>query len=384
MRADTPATPSSMQLVAYFLRLGATGFGGPAALADRMRADLVDARQWLSPQEFALGLAIAAACPGPLAYQLAVYCGFIRHGLAGAFGVGVAFAAVPFALVVAAAAAYDVWSADPYARAVFSGAAPVVTVLIARACWGLGRRTLHHAAVSWILCGAGAAITSISGREPLWLFLLAAVAGALWLVPATAASQPAKQRVESGPTLLGATALVSGSTSAGLFGFFFKTGCLVFGSGLVIVPVLKTTLVDERGWLTSQQFLDSVTIGLISPGPVVITATFVGYIVDRFAGALAATAGMFLPAILVTVIATPWFVRNQHRPSLTGAVRGVTATVVGVLAGTIPIVAVAAVPDMAALVILMVAALAAWRYSPADPLLVAGGASLGLLASTFR
>jgi chromate transporter len=164
---------------------------------------------------------------------------------------------------------------------------------------------------------------------------------------------------------------------AQLFGFFFKTGCLVFGSGLVIVPFLRSSVVDAYHWISPQEFLDSVTVGLVSPGPVVITATFVGYLVGRVGGAVAATIGMFLPAILFTIVATPWFTRYRHSRVLTGLVRGVTAAVVGVLAGTLPLVAAAAVPDVATAVILVAGVPLVLRRTLSDPVLVALGAAAG-------
>ena len=167
-------------------------------------------------------------------------------------------------------------------------------------------------------------------------------------------------------------------TPAQLFAFFFKTGCLVFGSGLVIVPFLRTAVVDTHHWMSVQQFLDAVTVGLVSPGPVVITATFVGYLVGQWPGAIAATTGMFLPAILSTIVAAPWFARHQYNPGLTGFVRGITATVVGVLAGTLPLIARGAVPDRAAGAILVAAVVLLTLRRLSDPVLVALGAMTGV------
>ena len=167
------APPTLTQLSLYFLKLGAVGFGGPAALVDRMRRDLLEQRGWVTAAEFDLGLTIAAACPGPLAYQLAVYCAYVRHRATGAFAVGVTFALVPFALVSLVAAAYEQWSTSVLARGLFFGGGPVVVALIARACWNLGRKTLHRAWVAWILCASGAAVTWATEQEPTWLFVLA-------------------------------------------------------------------------------------------------------------------------------------------------------------------------------------------------------------------
>ncbi|HSC25789.1 MAG TPA: chromate efflux transporter [Vicinamibacterales bacterium] len=379
------------RLALYFLTLGAIGFGGPAALADRMRRDLVEIREWITREEFDLGLTIAAACPGPLAYQLAVYCGYARHGATGAYAVGMAFALVPFALVVAVAASYETWSTSLTARGLFFGAGPVVVALICRACWNLGRRTLHRAPLAWATCATAAAITWTTGREPLWMFALAGLLGAFLLRPSLAGSKAVAGSTRghtSGAALLAVVfeppGMLTASTSAQLFGFFFKTGCLVFGSGLVIVPFLRSAVVDSYHWIGEQQFLDSVTVGLVSPGPVVITATFVGYLVARLPGAIAATTGMFLPAVLFTIIAAPWFERRRQSPVLLGFVRGITAAVVGVLAGTVPLVAGGAVPDAAAAAILVAATAVMTRWRLPDPMLVALGGAGGVAILWWR
>jgi chromate transporter len=378
MTRDPPSLPA---MLAYFATLGAVGFGGPAALADRMREDLVEHRRWLSAPEFELGLAVAAACPGPLAYQLAVFCGYVRHGMTGAFGVGFAFALAPFLLIVAIAAAYAHWSASVVVRGIFGGAGPVVVALIGRACWNLGRTTLHRAWPAWAICTSGFFLTWLTGSEPLWLFLVAAVLGASLLrpreLPSAAGAEVDPIPRATGRLLPALAAPVVSGVHAQLFGFFFKTGCLVFGSGLVIVPFLRSSVVDAYHWISPQEFLDSVTVGLVSPGPVVITATFVGYLVGRVGGAVAATIGMFLPAILFTIVATPWFTRYRHSRVLTGLVRGVTAAVVGVLAGTLPLVAAAAVPDVATAVILVAGVPLVLRRTLSDPVLVALGAAAG-------
>lgn len=377
-------SPALFALALYFLKLGGVGFGGPAALVERMQRDLVDQRGWLTPAEFDLGLTIAAACPGPLAYQLAVYCGYARHGISGAFAVGIAFALVPFALVAAVAAGYEQWSSSALVRGLFYGAGPVVVALVARACWNLGRKTLHGAPVAWSLCAAGAIVTWATGREPIWLFALAGVLGVICLQPLESrpsnpvASPTGPTRVASIAAGLGLLAPAAAGTSMQLFAFFFKTGCLVFGSGLVIVPFLRSAVVDTYHWMSVQQFLDAVTIGLVSPGPVVITATFVGYLVGQWPGAVAATTGMFLPAILSTIVAAPWFARHHDSARVIGFVRGITATVVGVLAGTVPLIARGALPDSAAVAVLVGAiALMTLRRVP-DPALVALGAMTGV------
>jgi chromate transporter len=386
--------PSMWDLARYFLRLGALGFGGPVALANAMRRDLVEERGWLSEAEYDDGLAIAAACPGPLAYQLGVYCGYIRHGVAGGFAVAGAFALVPYLLVTAAAWCYvrlgDAWQI----RALFYGIAPVVVSLILKACWNLGQKTLRRDWLAWLFFALSCAVTVIVERELTVLFLVAGALGTVLFAPpapaVVAATQPAGGTPGPATAKLpglapaGAAVGVAGGISAmtaKLFWFFFKTGMLVFGSGLVIVPFLKTYIVDQYHWLDNRQFLDSVAIGMISPGPVVITATFVGFLLNGWAGATAATIGMFAPAVLLTVLATPLLLRYGRNRRLRGFIRGITVTVVGVLVGTTFLVGKAAITDWptAAVAVLTLAALFLWKGLP-EPLVVALGGLLGIAA----
>src|SRR6478672_5054596 len=286
------SSPGFRGLVLYFLRLGALGFGGPVGLAHAMRRDLVEARGWLTEPEYDRGLAIAASCPGPLAYQLGVYCGFLKRGVTGALAVAVAFALPPFLLVLGAAALYVRFASAWPLRALFYGVGPVVVALIVKACWSLGRRTLKADLPAWILFLAAFAITAVSERELVGIFPAAGLAGLFLFGGSRASVSPPS---ESGRawflaplTSVSSSAAASLPGAASLFFFFFKTGCLVFGSGLVIVPFLKAYVVDQYRWLGGREFLDAVAIGMISPGPVVISATFVGFLVAGFPGAVAA------------------------------------------------------------------------------------------------
>jgi len=392
--------PGFRGLILYFLRLGALGFGGPVGLAHAMRRDLVESRGWVTEAEYDRGLAIAAACPGPLAYQLGVYCGFLRRGVAGAIAVAVAFALPPFALVVGAAWLYVRFASSWPLRALFYGVGPVVVALIVKACWALGRRTLRTDAPAWALFLTALAITAVSERELVAIFPAAGLAGFFLfgrsspgpgglprVSPAPPSGPPATREADRrSAAALGPLAAAAGGAAAApgaipLFLFFFKTGCLVFGSGLVIVPFLKAYVVDQYHWLGGREFLDAVAIGMISPGPVVISATFVGFLVAGFPGAVAATAGIFLPAILFTLLATPLLLRHADHPRVRGVLRGITVAVVGVLAGTTTLVARTAVGDAftAVLAAAALAALLLWKRLP-EPVLVAAGALAGLAA----
>ena len=348
-------------LILYFLRLGALGFGGPVALANAMRRDLVDTRQWITPEEFDDGLALAAACPGPLAYQLAVYCGYTRFGVIGALSIAVAFPLPAFLLVVLVAAVYRYFETSRHLRALFYGVAPAIVAIIAKSCWNLGGRTLKRDARAWVFAIVACAIVIALERELVWLFLGAGVVGMFVFV----------DRRESTVVAI----------SPQLFLFFFKTGLLVFGSGLVIVPFLKAQVVDQYHWLTMQQFLDSVAVGMISPGPVVITATFVGYLLAGFTGALAATAGIFAPPVLFVLIATPILRRYRDSRLVRGFIRGVGSAVVGVLVATTWLIARSAVVDVVTLIIAVAALIVVVFTKTPEPAVIATAGLIGLIVS---
>jgi chromate transporter len=376
--------PTLLSFVAYFLRLGALGFGGPVALANYMRRDLVEVRGWISDEEYENGLALAAACPGPLAYQLGVYCGYIRFGVIGGLAVAVAFGLPPFLIVSAAAYFYVRFTGNWQLRALFYGIAPVVVALIVKACWNLGKRTLRSDRLAWVFAVIACGITVVVEKELAVMFIAAGVIGAFLFARGSAMKQPAapsaKARTNAILLLPSAAGTFSGTT-AKLFLFFFKTGLLVFGSGLVIVPFLKTQVVDQYHWLNNRQFLDSVAMGMMSPGPVVITATFVGYLLNGFAGALAATIGIFAGPVLFTVLATPILLRYHKHPGVAGFIRGVGVTVVGVLVGTTYLIGKEAIGDWLTAVIAIVSLLAItfWKKLP-EPVVILAGGIIGLLA----
>jgi chromate transporter len=363
--------PTFLQLVLYFLRLGALGFGGPVALANAMRRDLVEDRGWLTPEEYENGLALAAACPGPLAYQLGIYCGYVRFGILGGLAVAVAFGLPPFVIVTFAAYLYVRFAGDWHVRALFYGIAPAVVALIVKACWNLGKRTLRADRLAWTFAIIACAVTVILQRELALMFVTAGLMGAFLFAP----------RGTPMPRSANAFVWFVPGTSAKLFAFFFKTGLLVFGSGLVIVPFLKMQVVDQYHWLNNRQFLDSVAIGMISPGPVVITATFVGYLLNGFSGAVAATLGIFSPPVLFTVIATPILLRYHKHPRLAGFIRGVGVTVVGVLVGTSYLVGRDAIGDWltAAIAVVSLVVITIWKKVP-EPAVIAGAGVVGMVA----
>ena len=383
----TTERPSLQRIVLYFLRLGLTGFGGPVALANYMRKDLVDRFGWISVDEYDEGLAIATACPGPLAYQLGIYCGHVTHGAVGAVAVAIAFALAPFAIVSSVAALYVQFGSTWQLRAIFMGVSPIVVALVARSCWDLGKKTLKREWFAFTIAAFACAITIIVQKELTAIFL---VAGALGIFlfnvrrggqTVAKPSEPPKQIKLNTIAPLLPVAFQTVSLPQ-IFWFFFKTGFLVFGSGLVVVPFLKAYVVDEYHWLSNQAFIDAVAVGMVSPGPVVITATFVGYLNHRLSGALAATAGMFMPSLLFVLLGAPLLRRYRSHGRVQGFIRGVTVAVVGVLVGTSYMVAQSTLHDAFGLA-LFVAALAVLflKIRIPEPLLVGAGAVCGFAAA---
>jgi chromate transporter len=381
--------PRLAELVVYFLKLGAVGFGGPVALANYMRADLFERRKWFTDDEYGQGLAIATALPGPMAYKLAVYCGYIAHGVLGGVAVGLAFASAPFVLVVLAAFVYARYAASDTVRGLFYGVGPVVIALILNASWELGVKTLKRDVPAWAFAIVALVATIALQRELTIVFVVAGVLGIFVFAPRPKPVTPLPNdgpsvrtvRAHTLPLLAAALPAAVGATAWQLFAFFFKTGLLVFGSGLVIVSFVKAYVVDQYHWLDNRTFLDAVAIGMISPGPVVITATFVGYMVGGFTGAAAATVGIFLPSIVLTIAGAPLLMRYRNSARVMGFVRGVSVAVVGVLAGTTYLVGRPVIGD-ALTAILFVAAVLATRLVKKipDQALVAGGAIAGLIA----
>ena len=364
------------RLAVYFLRLGATGFGGPVALANHMHRDLVESRGWISEAEYQDGMAIATICPGPLAYQLGVYCGYVRFGARGALAVALAFALAPFLIVSAFSALYTEFAGSWVVRGLFYGVAPVIVALILKASWQLGRKTLKADWMGWACALIAAAVTVLLQKELVALFIGAGVVGSLWWSRAARAAPP-----RSAAALGMVSVPAWQAPAAKLFLFFFKTGLLVFGSGLVIAPFLKAYVVDEYHWLTDRQFLDAVAVGMITPGPVVITATFVGYLLDGFVGGLAATGGIFAPSILLTLAVAPLLRRYQKNPYVQGFVKGVVAAVVGALLGTTVLVARSAIGDLftAVAALLALVVVLKWNKVP-EPVIVLAAAGLGVAA----
>jgi len=378
---DAATIPVPMwRLYAYFLRLGTAGFGGPIALAGFMQRDLVETRRWISRQDYRDGLALAQLAPGPLAAQLAMYLGYVRGGVIGATIVSVCFILPSFFMVWALSVAYVRFGGLPWMQALFYGIGAAVIGIIVRSAHKLVGLTLGKSAILWTIFAMMALTTAWTEREIAWLFVLAGLA--------TAALAVRRSRVAGVPPV-GATALgiLGISPAAGgaiaptltnIFWVFAKAGAFVFGSGLAIVPFLYGELVQTGGWLNDRQFLDAVAVAMITPGPVVITVAFIGYLVAGTWGMAVAALGVFLPVYLFVIVPAPYFRRHRSQPIIRGFVEGVSAAATGAIAGAAYVLAVRTIVDAwtAAIAVITCVVLARWKIS--ELWLIAGAALVGL------
>jgi chromate transporter len=361
-------TANLREIATYFLRLGAAGFGGPVALVGQMERELVLERQWLSREEMREAVALCQTMPGPLAIQVGIYLAYLRGGQAGAWIGGWCFILPNFLIVTALAALYVAFDGLPWMTAVFYGVSPAVIGLILYSTWRLSKLGMEDR-MQWAIAAAAFLVTVILQAEVAVIFLLAGALGiAIYGTAFRGKTPPASiAPIAAGKLLL----------------FFLKAGSLTFGSGLVIVPFLEKGLVQETGWLDERQFLVAVAIGMISPGPVVITATFVGYLVAGFLGAAAATVGIFLPSFLMVLIVAPILIRHRANPNVAGFVKGAYAAAIGTIAGACVLLGKIAIGDWLTALIAAGTLFALFRWKISNPLVMAIAAIIGLIGFHF-
>ena len=322
------------QFVFYFLRLGTFGFGGPIALAARMQKDLVEELGWLSQDDYTEGLAFSQLSPGPLAAQLAMYLGWVRHGNWGATFAGTFFILPSFLMVLGIAALYLHYGSLSSIQSIFYGVGAAVVAILARSAYKLTRTTLKTDYLLWVLFTVSAIATAWTKSEIIWLFVLC---GGVAMIVKTRLPAAATALFPAGLAWLttGVHGPATLSTGFGLFTFFLKAGAFVFGSGLAIVPFLYGGLVLQSHWLTERQFLDAVAVAMITPGPVVITAGFIGYLVAGPVGAALAALAVFAPPYFIVLIAAPLYRRFTKNLYVNAFVKGVTAAAVGAITGAV-------------------------------------------------
>jgi len=367
-----PATAAPLRaLVLYFLGLGTWGFGGPVVLVERMRRDLQEARGWFTVAEYREGLALAQLAPGPLAAQLAIYLGWLRAGLTGATLVGAAFVAPSFLMVLALSAVYVKFGGLSWMLGAFYGVGAAVIAIIGFSAWKLVRKTVGKDLLLWLIVGVNAVLTAATERE---VVLVMAVRG--WQRRSAAMSL-----LVLPPALLtGLHGVAEPGMLVRVGWYFAKAGALVFGSGLAIVPFLHGGVVREMHWLTERQFLDAVAVSMITPGPVVITVAFIGYLVAGPLGAIAAAIGVFLPAYLVVVVVARRFQRVAQNRALRAAVDGVTAAATGAIAGAVFVLGKRAIVDGPTLAMFLAAlAVVLWVKKIPEPVLLLAAGVAGIM-----
>ena len=352
---DASLEPCSLkQLLLYFLYLGTFGFGGPIALVGRMQRDLVESRHWIAKQDYIEGLALSQLAPGPLAAQLAIYLGWVRARVLGATLVGCIFVLPSFLMTLAIAVFYISYGGLSWIQGAFYGIGAAVIAIIAHSAYKLVSMTLGKDWLLWGLFVNSAVVTAWTQSEIIWVFLLSGVVAILFKAPPRLTRTAAAIAPWPLWLLTGLHGAASIATLYKLGLYFAAAGAFVFGSGLAIVPFLHGGVVNQFHWLTERQFLDAVAVAMITPGPVVITVAFIGYLVAGPVGAVVAALGVFLPCYLFVVIPAPYYRRFAQNAQLHAFVAGVTSAATGAIAGAVFVLGERAITDVPTLSIALI------------------------------
>src|SRR2546429_4755089 len=382
-REQTPRRVPIRELVRYYLRLGLLGFGGPVALVGQMEREMVGERKWLTKEEMREGIAVCQSLPGPLAIQVGIWLSDSRGCFWGAWAGGWAFILPNFIIVTALGALYVRFEGLPAVAAIFYGVSPAVIALILHSCYRLTKLGMKDW-LEWALAAAAFVITVAVRAEVALVFIACGVVGVLYYgslsrIRASASSTPS--------LLVGVPLLVAGGGDVPvgamlgkLLAFFLKAGSLTFGSGLLIVPFLEKGLVQQTGWLTEREFLVAVAMGSVSPGPVVITATFVGYLVAGFWGSVVATIGIFLPSFLLVLVVAPVLLRYRTNLNVQGFIKGAYGAAIGTILGACVLLGRIAIGDWLTALVTLVSLVVLFRWKVSNPLLIAAPAVIGLIA----
>ncbi len=387
--ASVPSAIGLWPLTGYFLKLGTIGFGGPVALVGFMHRDLVEFRRWITEDTYKLSLALAQIMPGPLAAQTAIAIGYFEGGILGATLVGLAFVLPSFLMVVAISLLYVAYGGLWWMQALFYAIGATVIAIIAIAAYKLARSTNKRDPLLWSIFVLLTVVTAWAQTELAEFFIIAGMM--VLLFHAWPGWKRGLLMALGGVTLglivwlmeawLGQAGTADDSTNvlAQILLFFTKAGAFVFGSGLAIIPFLQQGVVQQFGWLDEHQFLDAVAVAMITPGPVVITVAFIGFLVAGFAGAVMASIGIFLPVYLFTIVPAPWFKRHRNNPQLKAFVDGATAAATGAITGAVIVLGARAITDLPTAVIGLVSLAVLWRFKIPEPIIVTISGLVGLI-----
>jgi chromate transporter len=384
MKTETHRNKYSINdLALYFLRLGTMGFGGPVALVGYMHIDLVEKRNWISEDDYKEGLALAQLAPGPLAAQLAIYLGYIDYKIIGATLAGLAFVLPSFLMVVALGYAYVQFGGLPWMQSVFYGVGAAVIGIIVMSSYKLTKKTLKNDWLLWVIFLGLAVSTFITEQENIWLILLAGFI--VWLARIGYTFFKRNNSILLPIFFLQITAqLAPNEKLMQIWWFFLKAGALVFGSGLAIVPFLYGGVVKDYQWLNERQFLDAVAVAMITPGPVVITVGFIGYLIAGVPGACIAALATFLPCYLFTILPAPYFKRYGKHPAIKAFIDGVTAAAVGAIAGAVIVLAKRQFADVPSVLIALITVLVLLRFRKIqEPFVILAAALAGLIIKNW-
>lgn len=369
------------QLILYMLKLGTVGFGGPVALVGYMQRDLVERRGWISEVDYREGLALAQLAPGPLAAQLAIYLGYVHYRILGATLVGIAFVIPSFLMVLGIGWAYVRFGGLPWMQAVFYGVGAAVIGIIAISAKKLTEKSVGKDKLLWAIYLLLASVTIVTESEIAWLFIAAGVVVWFWRCPPKALQRSNGLSALIALPIAPFVNTASSETLIQIALFFTKAGAFVFGSGLAIVPFLYGGVVHEHKWLTEKQFVDAVAVAMITPGPVVITVGFIGYLIAGVKGAVVAALGTFLPCYLFTVIPAPYMKKYGKLPAIIAFVDGVTAAAVGAITGSVVVLAQRSIVDIPTIALALVTAGLLWKFKKLqEPVIIAAAALIGLVA----
>lgn len=382
--SDSASSPryTLWQMVLYMLRLGTLGFGGPVALVGYMHRDLVEGRKWISEADYKEGLALAQLAPGPLAAQLGIYMGYVHYRILGATLAGLAFVIPSFLMVVALGWAYVRFGGLSWMQAVFYGVGAAVIGIIAMSAKKLTQKSVGKDKLLWAIYLLLATVTVITESEVAWLFIAAGVL--VWLLRAPPRWLSKGSLNAAALAQLPMAGSIAGSLDVALLTqigiFFAKAGAFVFGSGLAIVPFLYGGVVTEYHWLNDKQFVDAVAVAMITPGPVVITVGFIGYLVAGLPGATVAALATFIPCYLFTVIPAPYFKKYGKLPGVIAFVDGITAAAIGAIAGSVIVIAKRSIIDVPTALIAVITVVLLWKFKKLqEAVIIAVSAVLGLV-----
>ena len=383
MNTNTSHIPYSLkELIIYFLKLGTWGFGGPVALVGYMHRDLVENKKWITEEDYKEGMALSQLAPGPLAAQLSIYLGYVHYRIMGATLVGIAFVLPSFLMVLCIGWAYVAFGGLPWMQAIFYGVGSAVIGIIAISSYKLTTKSVGKDYWLWGIFIVLGIFTFITEEENIWLILASGVL--IWFVKSPPKFNKASLKVLFWPLLLQVPTTISTNGKLWKIAWFFtKAGAFVFGSGIAIVPFLYGGVVKEYQWLNEQQFVDAVAVAMITPGPVVITVGFIGYLVGGVSGACIAALATFIPCYIFTVLPAPYFKKYGKHPAIKAFIDGVTAAAIGAIAGAVLILAKRNLTDIPTVLIAIITAAILFKYKLPEPLVIFVAACVGMVLKFY-